>query len=201
MYSIKPKGEKKNMKNRRFIKNGVAFTGLEAAIVLTAFIVVAAVFAYAILGTGFFTTEKSKEVVHAGTGTATSSLELVGNVIGKNNPSKSELKNITITLQLTAGQNPIDISKGKTVISYTDKDEHVDNLHKGNDSTISWIAGDGDILLEAGEKVQIELTLTYNVTTKPKKMEKFKLEVKPPEGAIIQIEKRIRSINGIVKFY
>jgi flagellin FlaB len=36
-----------------------AFTGLEAAIVLIAFVVVAAVFAYVILGAGFFTTQKA----------------------------------------------------------------------------------------------------------------------------------------------
>ncbi len=40
-----------------------AFTGLEAAIVLIAFVVVAAVFSYVILGAGFFTTQKSHEVV------------------------------------------------------------------------------------------------------------------------------------------
>ena len=36
-----------------------AFTGLEAAIVHIAFVVVAAVFAYVILGAGFFTTQKA----------------------------------------------------------------------------------------------------------------------------------------------
>ncbi|MEM3699066.1 MAG: archaellin/type IV pilin N-terminal domain-containing protein, partial [Archaeoglobaceae archaeon] len=39
------------------------FTGLEAAIVLIAFVVVAAVFSYVMLGAGFFTTQKSKQVV------------------------------------------------------------------------------------------------------------------------------------------
>ena len=35
-------------------RNSDAFTGLEAAIVLIAFVVVAAMFAYVILGAGFF---------------------------------------------------------------------------------------------------------------------------------------------------
>ncbi|MHC1629400.1 MAG: archaellin/type IV pilin N-terminal domain-containing protein, partial [Methanoculleaceae archaeon] len=38
-------------------RNERAFTGLEAAIVLIAFIVVAAVFSYVVLGAGFFTTQ------------------------------------------------------------------------------------------------------------------------------------------------
>ena len=58
------------------------FTGLEAAIVLTAFIVVAAVFSYVVLNAGFFTTQTSKEVIHTGVEQATSSAELAGNVYG-----------------------------------------------------------------------------------------------------------------------
>jgi len=62
--------------------NKKGFTGLEAAIVLTAFVVVAAVFSYVVLNAGFFTTQKSKEVVHTGVEQATSSIELAGDVIG-----------------------------------------------------------------------------------------------------------------------
>jgi archaeal flagellin FlaB len=41
-----------------------AFTGLEAAIVLIAFVVVAASFSYVVLGAGFFTTQKAQETIH-----------------------------------------------------------------------------------------------------------------------------------------
>ena len=40
-------------------ENEDAFTGLEAAIVLIAFVVVASVFSYVVLGAGFFTTQKA----------------------------------------------------------------------------------------------------------------------------------------------
>ena len=63
-------------------KDRRGFTGLEAAIVLTAFIVVAAVFSYVVLNAGFFTTQTSKEVIHTGVEQATSSAELAGNVYG-----------------------------------------------------------------------------------------------------------------------
>jgi flagellin FlaB len=69
-----------NKRSLRRDKRG--FTGLEAAIVLTAFIVVAAVFSYMVLGAGFFSTEKAKSVIHTGVETATSSAELAGDVIG-----------------------------------------------------------------------------------------------------------------------
>jgi len=70
------------MRNKKSMINKRAFTGLEAAIVLTAFVVVAAVFSYVVLNAGFFTTQKSKEVVHTGVEQATSSIELAGDVIG-----------------------------------------------------------------------------------------------------------------------
>ncbi|MBN1761959.1 MAG: hypothetical protein JW878_02605 [Methanomicrobia archaeon] len=67
---------------RTLRKDKKGFTGLEAAIVLTAFVVVAAVFSYVVLNAGFFTSEKSKEVVHTGVEQVTTSCELAGNVIG-----------------------------------------------------------------------------------------------------------------------
>ena len=60
----------------KMMRNEDAFTGLEAAIVLIAFIVVAAVFSYVILGAGFFATQKSQEVVHTGVAQTSSTLEL-----------------------------------------------------------------------------------------------------------------------------
>ena len=41
-------------------------TGLETAIVLIAFVVVSAVFAFAALTTGLFSSDKSKQTIHAG---------------------------------------------------------------------------------------------------------------------------------------
>ncbi len=41
-------------------------TGLETAIILIAFVVVASVFAYTVLSAGIFSSEKGKEAVHSG---------------------------------------------------------------------------------------------------------------------------------------
>ncbi len=100
-------------KGRSTRKDKRAFTGLEAAIVLTAFVVVAAVFSYVVLNAGFFTTQKSKEVVHAGVEQATSSVELAGSIIGhsKNGTvAGTNLTNLTAYLALTAGGSPSDLT-------------------------------------------------------------------------------------------
>ena len=59
----------------KMMRNEDGFTGLEAAIVLIAFIVVAAVFSYVVLGAGFFTTGEAQRTEHTVVGQATSNLE------------------------------------------------------------------------------------------------------------------------------
>ncbi|MBM3133091.1 MAG: hypothetical protein FJZ95_08695 [Chloroflexi bacterium] len=56
-------------------------TGLETAIILIAFVVVAAVFAYTVLSAGLFSTQKSQEAVYSGLKQTQSTLELRGGVI------------------------------------------------------------------------------------------------------------------------
>jgi archaeal flagellin FlaB len=107
-------GEK--MKN---IYSEDAFTGLEAAIVLIAFVVVAAVFSYVVLGAGFFTSQTAQATVHTGVQQASSSMELVGNVYGvQDSTSRTGLKYANITIALTAGGTPVDM--GGLVVSYSD---------------------------------------------------------------------------------
>lgn len=96
-----------------------AFTGLEAAIVLIAFVVVAAVFSYVVLGAGFFTTQTAQATVHTGVAQASSSLEVVGNVMGiAVTTSPTRLTYINVSVATTAGGTAMDLSQ--MVISYSD---------------------------------------------------------------------------------
>jgi len=63
-----------------FKLNDHGFTGLEAAIVLIAFIVVAVVFGMAVISSGFFATDKSQEVTVSGYKQASSSMYIQGGV-------------------------------------------------------------------------------------------------------------------------
>jgi len=99
------------------LKNEDAFTGLEAAIVLIAFIVVAAVFSYVMLGAGFFATQEAQRTVHTGSQQASSSLEIIGNVYGRttnttvNATQQGYFEWIEFTVGNTAGGTPIDINQ------------------------------------------------------------------------------------------
>lgn len=61
-------------------------TGLETAIILIAFVTVAAVFGYAVLSAGLFSAERGKETIYAGLNEAQSNMELSGSVIGAITP-------------------------------------------------------------------------------------------------------------------
>ena len=65
---------------KRLGRDQRGITGLETAIILIAFVVVASVFAYTVLSAGVFSSEKGKEAIHAGLAQARGSMELVGSV-------------------------------------------------------------------------------------------------------------------------
>ena len=177
----------------KLVGNKKGFTGLEAAITLIAFITVAAVFSYILLGAGFFATQKGQEVVHTGVRQVSSSFEIVGTVVGygnetggnvtvegKNITVPPHLEGVTFTIQLAAGGQPIDLDK--TVITVTapkygwsvdlhyNKSDTRANLTKSatNDTyAVYWVVTlNGDSYLEEFEKAQIYINLTaiYNST-------------------------------------
>ncbi|MCX6682218.1 MAG: flagellin [Methanoregula sp.] len=94
-----------------FKQNDNGFTGLEAAIVLIAFVVVAAVFSYVVLGAGFFTSQKAQETVYKGVQQATTNVLLKGSIYGLASDETAGIDNITFTMGLAPGAPSIDITK------------------------------------------------------------------------------------------
>jgi flagellin-like protein len=72
----------------RALKQDRGVTGLETAIILIAFVVVASVFAFTVLSTGIFSAERGKETIHAGLKGARSSLALKGSIVANGSPEK-----------------------------------------------------------------------------------------------------------------
>ncbi len=175
-----------------FHKDERAFTGLESAIVLTAFVVVAAVFSYVVLGAGFTTSDTAKKTIDEGVKQTTSSVELCGDVIAKGTASAS-IDEIIVTLQLTAGQSPVDIGASSTaglmVVSYTDNGTYVNST--------SWTQAfrgdsDGDNVLEQHEKVELTITVPGSSQLKTAATavnKEFRLEIKPSVGAIVPVSR------------
>jgi flagellin FlaB len=192
----------RKMRKRKSIrKDKRAFTGLEAAIVLTAFIVVAAVFSYVVLNAGFFTTQKAKSTVHTGVRQATSSFELCGDVIGYADSGDTNLDYIIFYVHNTAGQTSVDISA--VTVAITDSTTHtilvLNSTAADSDGlwTYSFIQGDGDVLLEKNEKVQIKANFTDLA-----KNADFTMEVKPVEGSALIFSKSVPgAIYDVMNLY
>jgi len=163
------------------MKKESAFSGLEAAIVLIAFVVVAAVFSYVMLGAGFFATQKSQEVTYSGIKQSTSNLVLEGQLYG-NSAALSQVE-FSITIP-EGGQvqnlNEIDFvitsSKAASPKSPTSK-----AFKKDDDS--DW----GSNLLKPGEKVLVRLGLPDPLAGG----DSFTIEMKPINGAATLISKTL----------
>lgn len=185
--------------------NNEGFTGLEAAIVLIAFVVVAAVFSYVVLGAGFFTTQKSQEVVHTGVQQASSTLEVVGNVYGTG--TVGAITQINFSIALAPGGTPVDISRMTIVYSNATQLETLGRSptiagtnKAGNWSIVSIKndAGGNNWLLEKGETFEMSAMPSYNVY----KNDNIALELKPIVGASLGIKRTTpASIDAINILY
>jgi len=177
----------------KLTKNEDAFTGLEAAIVLIAFVVVAAVFSYVVLGAGFFATQEAQRTVHTGVGQATSNVELVGGVVtltvDKDNAAK--LSNITFMLQLAAGGAPVDMKK----VTYTvSTDTELTTFTYGNVTSTWYVEGavqtSNNDMLDKFETVQIDVFSESGAGIKLPTIgpnDRFNIEVVPDIGAALPI--------------
>ena len=161
-------------------------TGLETAIILIAFVVVASVFAFTVLSTGIFASERSKETVFSGILEARSTLEPRGSVIafaGKIDGATSTVFKISFIVSNAVSGEPIDLTPGYTVDGSGDDPD----IAPGNEQTtvisyndagvavtdIPWTVNflgdsDGDYLLEGNELAEITawiLTRDNNVAS------------------------------------
>ena len=159
-------------------------TGLETAIILIAFVVVASVFAYTVLTAGIFSSEKSSEAVNASLQEVRSSLIIKGNTLAYSsgvdidgNTATADSSNAVVKVALTVGVAlqgvAIDLtppyqlnvtnknleSSGNTntlVINYLDQKQFIQD--------VAWTVGftganDGDSSLEPTEKAVVTIYL------------------------------------------
>ena len=206
-------------KTRSLPKKIKAVVGIESAIVLIAFVVVAAALAFVVLNMGFFTTQRSKETIGSGLAQASSSLELDGTVVARVNTNQSIVDCVVIPIRLSAGQKPVDLTPNKTNIAiwvlgkygyaniYNNESQAVKTQSNFNvsalcdavmpntvdavNASIIWQVGNnGDNVLDPGEKALVVLAFNgSNVTLGAYNV--FKVEIRVPIGAALTVERSI----------
>ena len=182
-------------------------TGLETAIILIAFVVVASVFAYTVLSAGIFSAEKGKEAIHSGLEQARGTMEMVGPVIAKDTDGDNDVDEIVFTVANALNGEPVDLSTTTdadsdgilsdeatknhvAIVSYIDKSQRVDDITW----TRSLIGkGDTDNLLEPGEKMEITVVLTA-LSPVLDAYDTFTIEMKPDQGSTFTITRTIPAV-------
>ena len=115
-------------------------TALETAIILIAFVVVAAVFAFTVLSAGTFSTEKGKEAVFAGLAEVSSSMELRGSVIAQATTTgiSGTVDSMVFTVGNVSGGESLDLTDttgaNKVVVDYRDGTQFITGL----DWAVAW---------------------------------------------------------------
>ena len=158
-------------------------TGLETAIILIAFVIVASVFAFVVLSTGLFSAERGKETVFAGLEKARGNLEVRGALTVTDvdtNGTIDSADDIRFNVALAAGGFPISLDPAaytnSVVINYIDAQNRTADIGY----VVNWILEDGDTLLEVGELA--EITVNPPGTNTLASNETFTIEVIPPSG-------------------
>ncbi len=165
---------------KRLHKEERGQAALETAIILIAFVVVAAVFAFTILSAGNASTDKGKAAISSGLQSVQSSLAVKGAVIAEG--GGSDIQTVTFTVGVAGSASPIQTKD--IVVNYRD------------DATNATVAATDVSFLEAadnttavtvlnpGDQVNIKVTISsYSLAAS----KQFTIEVKPPVGAVLQI--------------
>jgi flagellin FlaB len=192
-------------------------TGLETAIILIAFVVVAAVFAYTVLSAGLFATQKSQEAVYSGLERTQSTMELKSSVvaIAGANPNQTKIDQLKFTLAIATGGEAIDFSNPNNdgagmatgsnyvTISLSDKNQRVDNLAW---RTAAVGVDNHNNLLEPNEQFEVTVGdpgagLVQALSTPLIANSTFLIEIKTAKGAVMSFERTlpgyINSINDL----
>jgi len=190
---------------QKLLKQTRGMVGIEAAIVLIAFVIVAAAFSFMVVNMGLFSTQRGRETIQQGVSEASSPLTLDGsiqmkaasnNVTGFVIPLKTlgvryvPMKHNTteITLRVETHTAIANCYGGITATDPQDKtfDTLVTVLGSATNCTLFIGNSDGDTSLDYDEKGYLVFNLAS--ADQAKEREHIFIEIRPEKGAPISIE-------------
>ena len=190
---------------RSFWKDERGITGLETAIILIAFVVVAAVFAFAILNAGLGATSNAEDAISTAQTETQSTLAPRGDTIlvarapaAPGDPFP-DVETIRFKLAPSPGAKQISLDNGSTLVQYSDNTTAAETAQLGDTPLVGvnpcieetgavWLTGDGNVV-DKGEIVQITVTLRDTPAGQCLLAnESWKVEVYPRDGAIVSVQ-------------
>ena len=114
-------------KGHRHTHRGII--GIESAIVLIAFVIVAAALAFVVLNMGFSTTQKAKTSIIAAVEEAGSSLEVAGKITAAGWVTQDSLNATNIPLKIVSGGATSNMDGNFTSVKYISDNVEYDNIY------------------------------------------------------------------------
>jgi flagellin FlaB len=157
--------------------------------VLIAFVVVAAVFSYVVLGAGFFTTQKAQETVYKGVEQSTANIQMIGSVYGSST-DEINITSLQYAIGLAPGAPAMDLTR-MTIVFSTPNSNVTVYVHSSTPSAIAglpnftaMIGTTSQTALDPNEQVIITFTVPpVGANTK------MNLELRPSVGAALPFTK------------
>jgi flagellin FlaB len=189
---------------KKLFKNKRGIVGIEAAIVLIAFIIIAAALSYVVINMGFYTTQKTKEAMAAGLEESLTALQLDGIVTAKTNGS-GYIEYLAVPVKLSAGRAVVDLGESAAVVSVYLPNATLMNIHEGaiattnttwnelnttlnlgdNEAKFAIYNGNNNTVLESTEKAFLVIRLGDE--HRINEYENVKIEVRPAKGAALTL--------------
>ena len=203
------------MKKPRLLRDKRGIVGIEATIVLIAFVVIASALAGVVINMGFYSTQKVKGTIGRGISEASSALQLNGHVIGKTNGT-GHLVVMAFPVKVSVGKSEVDLNVNTTVVSIEGRVCLLDIYRGVIDEESAGLSEDPEELGEIVEKIfnNVEKPEAYFIIYNDdndtilenfgkgfliinmgkyglREYDKVRIEVKPGEGAALTIDRTI----------
>ncbi len=207
--------------------------GIESAIVLIAFVIVAAALAFVVLNMGFATSQKAKTTIVATLGEAGSSLEVSGKDFAWADTGVPDIEIIGVPIKIASGGQSVNLLSNFTAVKYVSDTVTYDDIYEGvtpADPSPSNIENgitqcqaipltviDSNPILtvpstNTGACIYFTVNLNNNniidqgehailaivfgpAADRPTALDKIKIELIPPSGATLTVERQIPNIS------
>lgn len=116
-------------KAQEFSHRGII--GIEVAIVLIAFVIVAAGLAFVVLNMGFETSQKAKTTIGSGLTESSSIMKVSGRVFGSGHVVPERLNVTAIPIKIVAGGNSLNLAETNTVVNYLSNTIEFSDIYQG----------------------------------------------------------------------
>jgi len=192
--------------------------GIDTAIILIAFVLVAAAVAFVILDMGMTSATKAKQTMVNGLQEASTALQINGEILGVVNGTGKGIEEIAIPLGVTPGTGYVSFDTDTFVVSFTDQYGTYPNIYEGvspklissstslsslYNTTVSSTTGKSSVLATAyfitgnvtptvlGPYGQALLVISVNSTKSMTPYNSFTVTIKPSVGGALTVSRII----------